>query len=175
MQGHVPIAFWLIPAPSDHARLSAVIQTLARAHHAPAFEPHVSLHVGEFGGENLGQLLRRVAVDVAPFDMRAGWTAHGKTRFKTLYVEFDDARPAMLGKPISAGLRSVSAYALTPHLSLLYRKSLDEAVRQRLAAQHNLRGQLIRFDTLAAVLPGRGQLDFSDVASWDARLRVRLG
>lgn len=176
MHSRLPVAFWLIPAQPHHRRLSALIRRLAAAHEAPAFEPHVSLHVGEAGGdEDVEVLMRRAAAQMPPFEMRAALTAHGPTRFKTLYVEFDDARPAALQGLISRQLRTASSYDLRPHLSLLYREALDEARRQRLAAEHDIGGRLIRFDTLAAVLPGPGQRDLSDVPTWDTTLRVRLG
>jgi len=40
------IAYWLIPSEPAHSFFQRIINDLARRYDAPAFEPHVTIHVG---------------------------------------------------------------------------------------------------------------------------------
>jgi hypothetical protein len=64
-------------------------------------------------------------------------------------------------------------YTLRPHLSLLY-KELPPAVRSGLARRYVFRGERVLFDQIAAVRPGAGRDDWSDVRGWDVWVRRPL-
>jgi hypothetical protein len=169
-----PIAFWLVPASPDHRALSQRIAALAAEHDAPAFEPHITLHVGVLGeGESVDALLSQVAHTAAAMTLTAGATAHSDQQFKALYVEFDDSRLHRIHQALRECLSVTSSYRLAPHLSLLY-KRLPHAQREALAQRQRLAGQLIAFDTLVAVRPAAGCSDLSEVSAWDTALRRAL-
>lgn len=167
-----PIGFWLVPA--EPQPFTELIIELASEYDAPTFEPHITVHTGQFtSGEDIEALLVRVASTVPPLDLIAGETGHGEALFKTLFVQFDDARLQALHDQLQRGLAHFSDYALVPHLSLLYKK-LPETPRKALARKHVFRGQCITFDRIAAVRPASGEHDWSNVRGWDAWLRQPL-
>jgi hypothetical protein len=169
------VAFWLVPAPRDHARLRRIIEGLADEFDAPPFEPHVTLHVGRGASGAMEAPLRRLAASMRPFELTAAATGHGEDRFKAVFVEFDhDPRPVELHEALHDAMSAPAAYRLQPHLSLIY-KILPEPTRRGLAIRNTLLGQRIAFDHLAAVRPGRAQDSWDDVAALDVCLRAPLG
>lgn len=168
-----PTSLWLVPAEPARSRLRARISELALEASAPSFEPHITLtSVEEVDARALGDAVAAVAASWPPLRLVAGPTGHGATRFKTLFVRFDDARLAALAGELSARLgRSFDVHSFDPHLSLLYCADLDQSRREALAARHDLRGEDITFDTVAASRPGEGE---EDVARWELPAARRL-
>ena len=171
----VPVALWLVPAEPARARWRARIDALAAAHGTPAFEPHVTLHVGTATRpQAIGDALDAVARAFAPFELAAGPTAHSPATFRTLYVELDDPRLHALQRALRDGLPAPGDYALAPHLSLLYRGGLETTVRTALAAAHDRHGEPIPFGELVVVRAGAGRTLY-DIDALDTSLRRPLG
>lgn len=171
-----PVGFWLLPAKPHLDALRERIERLSKLEQAPPFEPHLSLHVNELDSdEDLEPILHAIALRFAPLTLIAGPTESGAARFKSLFVPFSDPRPAEMQTQLARHLRQPQAYALDPHLSLLYRADLPLQRRRELAALHDLCGQAIDFDAICAVQPGPGERGFDRVETWDSRLRLRLG
>lgn len=171
-----PTGFWLVPADPHLGALRDRIERLSVQERAPPFEPHLTLHVNDLqADEDLERILRPIALHCAPLTLVAGATQSSTARFKSLFVPFDDPRPAEIQTRLVQQLRCPQPYALNPHLSLLYRADLPEARRRALVCDHDLRGQAIRFDTIVAVRPDAGETGFDQVETWDSRLRLRLG
>lgn len=169
-----PVAFWLLPAVPDHARLSAIVDALCREFDAPPFEPHLTLHVGECVQDDVGALLRRVVAAAEPMALVASGTSHSRALFKTLFVEFaPDPRPAALQAALARELATRSDYALEPHVSLLY-KTLPAVRRAALARRFDFRGEQFAFDQIAAVMPANGSPDWTPVDGWRVGPRVSL-
>lgn len=172
-----PVAFWLVPSEPWRSSLARRIATLAAAHRSPVFEPHVTIEVNRAGsgGPSLQALLARVAASFEPMTFVTGATAHSEAYFKTLFVEFDDPRPAELQRQLRAGLVGPADYLLRPHLSLLYRGGLAPELRESLAAAHRFDGERIAFDSLVLVRPASAGGDLSDPGMLDTSLRRTLG
>lgn len=171
-----PIVFWLVPSQPWRSRIADLIVALGRAHGGPAFEPHITIEVSHApAGAALEAVLDRVARGFEPMTLVAGTTAHSAAHFRTLFVEFDDARLPALQRRLREELGRDEGYALHPHLSLLYRGDLPLETRVRLAATHRFAGERIEFDLLVAVQPSLPGGDLSDIETIDTSLRVALG
>lgn len=169
-----PVAFWLVPAPTAHARLRATIERLANEVSAPAIEPHVTLHVGRGARHDIETLLSETAASLAPFELTAASTGHGGDRFKSLFVTFrEDPRPHLLHHALRAAMTAPADYVLQPHLSLLY-KVLPEATRVQLADTNSIDGESIAFDHIAAVRPAGLDDNWDNIPGLDVWLRAPL-
>lgn len=167
-----PIGFWLVPAKPDP--FTELIAGLAAEYDAPAFEPHITLHVGQFTpDEDIEALLVRAASTLPPLDLIAGETSHSEILFKTLFVRFNDVRLQALHDELQRGLAQLSDYILAPHLSLLY-KNVPETTREALARKYIFHGERITFDRIAAARPAAGESGWSNIRGWDAWLRQVL-
>jgi hypothetical protein len=173
----LPVAFWLVPSEPWRSSFATLIAALGIAHRGPAFEPHITIEVGDVRDDDpdLGALLARVAASFEPMTLTAGRTAHSEAHFKTLFIEFDDPRPFALQRELRAGIGERSDYVLRPHLSLLYHGGLAPATRERLAATHRFDGERIDFDSLVIVRAPSASGDLSDIEALDTSLRRPLG
>lgn len=157
-------SFWLVPAEPHRAELRGHIDALALDNGTPSFEPHVTLVSGVVDDAAALAAIERVAARWAPLNVVAGATAHGPDRFKALFVELADARLDDLAAALRAELGIPPAEdELHPHISLVYAASLPPEVRAAIAAEHTLVGRSLRFDTLAASVPGT---EINDVPRW---------
>ena len=83
----VPAAFWLLPCAADTRRLQEIIDTLALAHGAPPFEPHVTLHVTACPADvDIEGVLARLADQHAALTLAALATDHSEAYYKALFV-----------------------------------------------------------------------------------------
>jgi len=151
-----------------------MIERLATEFGAPAFEPHVTLHIGRGARRGIETLLPEIAASVPPFELTAASTGQGHDRFKALFVTFRaDPRPRVLHQALRAAMTAPADYVFQPHLSLLY-KVLPEAIRLHLADINRLHGESIAFDHIAAVRPGGRDDHWEDIAGLDLWLRAPL-
>jgi 2'-5' RNA ligase len=180
----VRISLWLLPADPDAAWLRERMQQLATRHGGPAFEPHVTLHVGPQSVDlAVEPLMAAQARQARPLVLECADTAHSDAYYKALFVRLaadraDGAGLRAMRHCLVAALETAGApasdYAFDPHLSLLY-GNFDAAVRQELAAAQRLSGRRIRFDRVAAVRPAPGSVDLARVADWEIFGHCRLG
>ena len=180
----VRISLWLLPADPDAAWLRERMQQLATRHGGPAFEPHVTLHVGPQSVDlAVEPLMAAQARQARPLVLECADTAHSDAYYKALFVRLaadraDGAGLRAMRHCLVAALETAGApasdYAFDPHLSLLY-GNFDAAVRQELAAAQRLSGRRIRFDRVAAVRPAPGSVDLARVADWEVFGHCRLG
>lgn len=172
----IPVAFWLLPGASSMQAFTRLVEELCRRHSAPAFTPHVTLHVDcVFRHANIAGLLDEVAKLFEPFETQAGPTGHSPNLFKTLFIPLAGRDIFNLAERLAAGIKpwrctpknegATIPYILEPHLSLLY-KTLSEAERAHLAETYNCAGKSFYFDRIAAVTPAPGAAGFSRVEDW---------
>ncbi len=198
----MPFAVWLLPDDDDSPWLVERIRALAASHDAPAFEPHITLHVGHCDPHaDIASALTRAARAAREprLALTAGPTGESAAYFKALFITI--AAATADGDPLS-GLRrrvveellkadtgapryapaaatpaldqALAAYRLEPHLSLLYGK-LPREERRRLARDNDLRGRRIGFTRIAAVRPAPGHEGLASVDSWQVFGHCRLG
>src|SRR5215213_6470775 len=136
------------------------------------FDPHITLVSGVVDDDVAAAGLAAVAAEWPSLELTAGPTDHGPERFKAVYVTFDDTRIHDLAGTVAAALRlSFDPTTLAPHLSLLYVEDLPAATRADVAARHDVRGEVWRFDSLLASRSA-GRPD--DVERWQTVATARL-
>jgi 2'-5' RNA ligase len=122
---------WLVPATGpERDRLAATIGTLAAAHDAPRFEPHVTM-AGLFHShqEPAVQVLTSLAAGVRPFEVRFVAVGHEQAYFRALYLR---AEPSLQLTALHDAARTAWALDVRPyrpHLSLLYANIAEERKR----------------------------------------------
>jgi hypothetical protein len=169
------VSYWLIPAAPDKTPLAQMIQSLASRVNGPVFEPHVTLYSGpaESPGR-IEEIVTEVAHGVSAPVLRSTALAHSAHFTKTLFVEFapDDALARLAAK-----LKRLAAcpedYELKPHLSLVY-ANVDQAQRETLARSVKV-PEVIRFDSLKAVLTETSTTSRTDVEAWRVAAARSLG
>src|SRR6478735_6493380 len=145
------IAYWLIPSELAHSFFQRVINDLARRYDAPAFEPHVTIHVGA----DRADAAKHALGDAARQCKLMGLTPLGLDQsdefIKTLFVQFAmNAELQQINGIIRQAANDLSQYEVRPHLSLLY-KNLAAASRRELAASISVPLSDVTFDTIKAV------------------------
>ena len=169
------IAYWLIPSEPAQSFFQRIINDLARRYDAPAFEPHVTMHVGadraDAAKNALGHAARgRELIELTPLGID-----QSDEFIKTLFVQF--AVTTELRKTnhiIRETTHDSSQYELKPHLSLLY-KNLPAVTRSELAASITLPFSDIPFESLQAIRCVSPTQTGSDVEAWELIASKFLG
>jgi len=160
------VSYWLMPAATEKAWLSEVIQSLAARVNGPVFEPHVTLYSGPAEpSERIREILAEFARKTSAKTLRPAGLSHSDQFTKTLFVEFAGDTALI---HLTMKLKQLSAqpedYQPKPHLSLLY-ANLPQVQRETLA-RSILIPKVLRFDSLKAVLTGASTRSRTDVESW---------
>lgn len=193
----VPIALWLLPCADDAQWLQHLIFGLAQGHGTPPFEPHVSLHVGNYPpAADIAGAIAATASGWPPLDLNARVTRETDAYYRSVFVEIAEDEA---DGPHLAGLRRQLVQALceraghdpqrtplqgdasadTAELERelagfdfrphlsLLYSHLAQPVRAALARENDLRGRRIVFDRISAVRPAAGCPDLSQVPYWE--------
>lgn len=127
---------WLIPAQPYHDHLSHQIESLANAHQAPEFSPHVTLFCGKT--ENLDEVkqsLKDIISQHRPVQLKITSVDSSEAYYKTLYLQFEqDSSLTQFSEQLKSKLDPSSDYHFNPHMSLLY-KNMPTAQKTQLAKQ----------------------------------------
>ena len=174
MTRQIVIAYWLIPSEPAHSFFQRVINDLARRYDAPAFEPHVTIHVGA----DRADAAKHALGDAARQCKLMGLTPLGLDQsdefIKTLFVQFAmNAELQQINGIIRQAANDLSQYEVRPHLSLLY-KNLAAASRRELAASISVPLSDVTFDTIKAVRSVSPTERRADVESWQTLVTNKL-
>ena len=150
----------------------SMIESLAGAHDAPVFAPHVTVYSGACdAADDPVSILDRVTRSLSPLRLKIEGIRYSVAYTKTLFVQF---APLPQLSALSADLRSAVAspcdYCFDPHLSLMY-KGMPEAAKQSIAAAIRLPRPRVCFDALWAVRGPSGTSRAEDVAQWEVVAR----
>ena len=160
------IAYWLIPSEPAHSFFQRIINDLARKYDAPAFEPHVTIHVGADRADAAKNTLGDAARECKVIALATLGIDHSDHFIKTLFVQFAfSGQLQQINKFIRDAARDSSQYELNPHLSLLY-KNLATATRRELAASTNVPFSEVTFDTIKALRCVSPTTSAVDVDAW---------
>jgi 2'-5' RNA ligase len=160
------VAYWLIPAEPAHSFFHRVIDDLARRYEAPAFEPHVTLHVGADRADSAQKALAESARECKPIKLKPLGIEQSDEFVKTLFAQFAlTAELSRANEIIRDAAKDSSQYELNPHLSLLYNK-MEAAVRRELAASIVVPFSQITFDRIKVVRCVSPTQCRADVESW---------
>lgn len=174
MSRRTVIAYWLIPAEPAHSFFREVINELAHRYDAPAFEPHVTIHVGANREDAADSAIFEAARICELIKLKALEIGHSREFIKTLFVQFalnTDLR--QLNEMIRNAAQDSSGYELKPHLSLLYKK-IPAAARRELANSIQVPFSEVIFDALKAVRCISPTTSRSDVDAWRAVATKKL-
>jgi 2'-5' RNA ligase len=158
------LSLWLVPAARDRADYQALIAGLAARHQSTSFEPHVTLYSGPFTEIKLAQVLAGPSSRAGPIELKIEGIGHSQTFAKTVFVQLAASPPLMLlAQQLRQALPQPAAYALDPHLSLIY-QDLPAAARSQLAQSLRLPRPTIMFDQVQAIAAPSSFTRQADVA-----------
>ena len=172
---HPKVAYWLMPSDKYRRPFQKLINTLADTYGAPAFEPHVTIFVGERSDNGSpGAVIDAATAGMAGIWLRIDRLRHSSEFTKSLFVQF---HPAHRLRTLSDALRQRSTkpvdYILNPHLSLLYHAmSVEE--KEKIRASLIIPEGEIYFDEVRAIATPGSVRDSRDVKSWKILYRKRL-
>jgi 2'-5' RNA ligase len=160
------IAYWLIPSEPSRSFFQAIISNLARRYDAPAFEPHVTIHVGADCADATKHALADAAHQCKRIKLKPLRIGQSEELIKTLFVEFAmTAALRRIDEVIRNALHDSSQYELKPHLSLIYKKMAAET-RRELAASIKVALRELTFGSLKAVRCISPTQRRADVEAW---------
>jgi len=160
------IAYWLIPAEPERSFFESVVVDLARRYNAPAFEPHMTIHVGSSGEYVAEQAIAKAVSCCGAIEAKVLGTDHSGVFIKTLFVQFaPNAKLRRLNETIRNAAQNASDYQFKPHLSLLY-KNIPIPVRRQLTNSISLPFPEVLFDSIKAVRCASPTQSGADVEAW---------
>ena len=169
------LAFWLVPTEPARSYFVSLIRDFAARFDAPIFEPHVTLHGTDPGGEDGQKLVNRVVARTKRCRLRIAGIGHSQKFTKTLFVQFDPGdEVAALSAKFRAASKSPVDYELNPHLSLIY-KELPAEEKAVIAAELNIPFREVTFDLVKAVVSPAEIKSQSAVEAWRVVAETRLG
>jgi 2'-5' RNA ligase len=160
------VTYWLCPAEPVRSQFARLIGDLALRFDAPAFEPHVTIHVASADRENPGTVLDKIGKGRRPYRLDVRGLDYSDKYTKTLFVQLaPDAKLALLSEDLRRASVSPGDYQLNPHISLLY-KTMDEETKRRLAASIILPFSAVNFSRVKAVLSAAEIKSRADIEAW---------
>jgi hypothetical protein len=168
------VTYWLCLAEPERDHFARLIGDLALRFDAPAFEPHVTIHVMSADRENPGAVLHKIVKDHRPYRLSVRGLDYSDKYTKTLFVQLaPDAELALLSEDLRRASVSPGDYQLNPHISLLY-KTMDEETKRRLAASIILPFTAVNFSRVKAVLSREEIKSPADIEAWRVIAECRL-
>lgn len=166
MSRRIVIAYWLIPVEPARSFFQEVINDLARRYDAPAFEPHVTIHVGANHADAAEKALLTAARECQPIKLKALEIGHSSEFIQTLFVQFAlNTELRQLNGIIRDAAQDSSHYEFKPHLSLLY-KRMPAVARRELTDSILAPFSEVTFDALKAVRCVSPARTRADVEAW---------
>jgi hypothetical protein len=159
------ISYWLIPAEPHKSRFSKIISDFAQRFDGPIFEPHVTVYSGRAAKADDVEHIVAQSSAISEIVLPTAGVGHSGEFTKTLFVRLEMSEPIrQLASALKSRITVTDAYALEPHLSLLY-AAVDFETRNRLAAELHI-PEAIRFDALHAIGTGVRIESRGDVEQW---------
>ena len=174
MTRQIVIAYWLVPSEPAHSFFQRVISDLARRYDAPAFEPHVTIHVGADRANAAKHALGAAARHCKLMRLTPLRLDQSNEFIKTLFVQFAmNAELQQMNGIIRQAANDLSKYEVKPHLSLLY-KNLAATTRRELTASIEVPLSEVTFDAIKVVRCVSPTQTRLDVEAWRALAKKEL-
>src|SRR6266576_890421 len=171
----IVIAYWLIPTEPARSSFRSLINKLALRYNAPAFEPHVTVHVGANCRDVVDGVLSAAARHCEPIVLQVLEVSSSTEFIKTLFVQFAVTKKLQrLNQSIRNATQNSSDYQLNPHLSLLY-KTISTQDRHLLTHSIDVPFPEVAFDSLKAVRCVSPTESRADVEAWHVVAAKPLG
>lgn len=138
-------SLWLKPEGEIFDILKRIIDTLAEAHDAPRFEPHVTIAGTELDPADTGtiqNLLSQIASDCEPMTLYLKDTDFRESFYRSLFIHIapNDALFALRNRCL--GLFNQEHAPFMPHISLMY-KEMDREKKVQIMEQVGKRFDLV--------------------------------
>ncbi len=169
-------SFWLVPSVADRRYWQQVIQDLATEFEAPVFIPHVTLQAGDnIDSGNIEQLLITIAKETRALCLQIDAVSYDTQFTKTLFLQLvESPETNQLSHALAREGLGTGDYQFSPHISLLYKNNLSDAVKRGAEQKIQIPGWTVFFDELWAVeCPGKC-LTHADVESLKPVAKVKL-
>ena len=168
------IAYWLLPSEPARSFFKGIINDLSRRFDAPAFEPHVTIHIGADRVDSTESALEHAARESTGIRLTPVGIDHSEEFTKTLFVQFAlNPELRQLNEMIRQSAHDSLQYEVKPHLSLLY-KRMPAATRRDLAASITVPFSEVSFDALEAIRCVSPTQSTADVEAWQLVTAGRL-
>ena len=130
-------SLWLKPEGEIYDILKRIIDSLADAHDAPRFEPHVTIAGTDMDPgdmQTMQNLLSQIASDCEPMTLYLKGTDFRESFFRSLFIHIapNDALFALRNKCL--GLLNQEHTPFMPHISLMY-KEMDQEIKCQILEQ----------------------------------------
>ena len=162
-------SLWLMPAPSDEALLTGIVDELSNRFGAPLFAPHLTLQGDtETRPDLLQEAITAAAEAVEAFAEPVSLVEGSDAYFRSFYARFA-VSPALA--KLKQALDPAGLASFMPHVSLLYGPVEDTAKAAAIAEINaRLAGRAIRFDRIGIVTSGQDV----PIADWRVVASVAL-
>ena len=165
MSRRIVIAYWLIPTEPARSYFQNIVNDLAEQYAAPEFEPHVTVHVGMDCTETVDEVLSK-AGRTSKIALQVLNVSSSSEFIKTLFVHFTrTTQLQQLNQSIRTAAQDSSDYQLSPHLSLMYKRT---SIQDRRLLTHSIEVPFfeVTFDSLKAVRCVSPTRSRADVEGW---------
>jgi 2'-5' RNA ligase len=160
------IAYWLIPTEPARSYFQNIVNDLAKRYAAPEFEPHVTVHVGVDCTETVDEVLSKAGRSSKKIPLQILNVSSSSEFIKTLFVHFTrSTQLQQLNQSIRTAAQDSSDYQLSPHLSLMYKRT---SIQDRRLLTHSIEVPFfeVTFDSLKAVRCVSPTRSRADVEAW---------
>jgi 2'-5' RNA ligase len=162
----IVIAYWLIPTEPARSYFQNIVNDLAKRYAAPKFEPHVTVHVGVDCTETVDEVLSNAGRSSKKITLQVLNVSSSSEFIKTLFVHFTrSTQLQQLNQSIRTAAQDSSDYQLSPHLSLMYKRTSIQD-RRLLTQSIEVPFFEVTFDSLKAVQCVSPTRSSADVEAW---------
>jgi putative hydrolase of the HAD superfamily len=162
----IVIAYWLIPTEPARSYFQNIVNDLAEQYAAPEFEPHVTVHVGVDCTETVDEVLSKAGRSSKKIALQVLNVSSSSEFIKTLFVRFTrSTQLQQLNQSIRTAAQDSSDYQLSPHLSLMYKRTSIQD-RRLLTQSIEVPFFEVTFDSLKAVQCVSPTRSRADVEAW---------
>lgn len=160
-----PLAFWLVPAPTEEEIFGRMVHELAGRFDAPIFEPHLTLLGCQMERSRVLRALAKMPAN-ASYALEVEGVFSEEKFTKTLFVRFRLTNELLeLRSAIATIIDQSAPEEFDPHLSLLY-QSLAPNERKSLAAETNVSLTRVKFQTMKVIAHPALIRSRADVEAW---------
>jgi hypothetical protein len=171
------ISIWLIPSKDEENQISKEVIRLATKYNSFPFIPHLTAYylAKSFELKQVLPIVRQVAASVSKFDLYFQELSHDNIFSKTLYAKYTASQELdAIYTLFKNEFYSKYPYNLNPHMSLLYKNSMDINAKNSEIFSIVIPNK-ITIDSIAVITkPGGAISTEKDVLEWRVRYQEEL-
>lgn len=169
------ISLILVPAKEQEIKIRESINLLAHKYHSYPFVPHITVY--HFGTTSLldeiTNFIDTKLTDIHPFSLEMDKIDYSDVFTKTLFATYKiNSSLSHLYDTFHNQFKIISDYALTPHLSMIYKNGMKNKDKEREIAGLNLPKKLI-IDRLYVITKISGSIkEEKDILLWNTAHKI---